>query len=211
MKKPLFMAASIALTLTACNGANKPTAANFTKAINSYLATHGELCITVDGQFPIDVPLSQPGNISGIGSKLMALQHEGLLNETDTSAVVQSLANSLSFGPHKTEQVRRYTVSMEGQKYLKSVMTDFGRASAFCYGLKQVDSVVTWTEPATDNRGKKSQIIYRYKVIDLVPWALRPAVQQSFPEISNILGNASKADQPIVLQLTSNGWDAVQP
>jgi hypothetical protein len=47
--------------LSACNTARKPSAANFTTAINQYLAKHGQACALIGRQFPVDVPRSVPG------------------------------------------------------------------------------------------------------------------------------------------------------
>ena len=47
------------LALTACNGAKKPSDANFTVAINAYLSRHGRACTVIGRQFPIDVPWSE--------------------------------------------------------------------------------------------------------------------------------------------------------
>ncbi len=211
MRRILLAASVAALALTACDSARKPTAANFTAAINRYLATHGQLCIPIGSKFPIDIPLSPQSRPNGLGPKLEALQHAGLLNETDTSAVVQSLANSLSLGPHKAEQVRRYTVNADGQKYLKTVITDFGPAAGFCYGLKQVDSISKWTNPQPVGSSSGSQVTYRYRVIDLAPWASRSEIRQQFPVVMDTFNAAATADQIIGVQSTSDGWVVAVP
>ncbi len=81
MIRILLTARIAVLTLTACDSARKPTGANFTAAINRYLAIHGQLCVPIGSQFPIDVPISSQSRPNGLGPKLEALQHAGLLNE----------------------------------------------------------------------------------------------------------------------------------
>ena len=70
----------------------------------------------MDGQFPFDVPTANWNQRSGDAAKLAALERAGLTQATDTTAFVQTLANSLSLSPHKPQPVKRYTVSGEGQK-----------------------------------------------------------------------------------------------
>lgn len=193
--------------LAACNSAKRPSAANFTTAINQYLATRGQVCISTGSQFPIDVPVSQQSDQHGIAAELTALQHAGLVNVTDTTAVVQNLANSLSLGPHKPEPVKRYTVSGEGQKYLQSVMTDFGKTSGFCYGQKRVDSIINWTERTGMRTSSQTEVTYTYKIENLASWAERPDVQRGFPTIQATLAGISKTTEVAGLQLTSRGWD----
>ena len=183
--KKIFPAFTIALFfLAACNSAKKPSATNFTTAINQYLATHGQVCISIGSQFPIDVPDSQQSEQHGIAAKLTVLQHAGLVNVTNTTAVVQNLANSLSLSPHKPEPVKRYTVSGEGRKYLQSVMTDFGKTSGFCYGLKQVDTIVKWSEPVMTDSSPRVEVTYTYKIVILASWEKRSDLKEAFRMIS---------------------------
>ena len=53
--------------LAACNNAKKPSDANFTNAINQYLAKQGEACTMLNRQFPLDVPKGQQKDQYGIG------------------------------------------------------------------------------------------------------------------------------------------------
>lgn len=193
---------AIAFLLTACNSAGKPSTANFSAAIDRYLAVHGKVCISVGSRFPIDVPVSGRNALHGASGKLTALERAGLVSATDTTAVVQSLADSLSLSPRKPEPVKRYTPSSGRQEFLQTVMTDSGRATGFCYGQKQVDSVVKWT-------GSSSQVevTYTYKIANLAAWAKRPDIQQAFPAISTVLNGASRDSETAGLQLTSRGWE----
>ncbi|RXS97492.1 hypothetical protein [Silvibacterium dinghuense] len=200
---PIFTAAFF--FLAACNSATKPSAANFTAAINQYLAAHGQLCISTGSQFPIDVPASQQSDQHGIAAKLSALQHAGLVNVTNTTAVEQNLASSLSLSPRKPEPVKRYTVSIEGQKYLQPVMTDFGQTSGFCYGQKQVDTIVRWSALTTVGSATETHVAYTYRIVNLAPWGSRSDVQKAFPVI-HTMETESKTNQVVTLQLGTDGW-----
>jgi hypothetical protein len=61
MRNLLLIPIAGLLLLSACNGTKKPSNANFTTAINQYLAKHGQACALIGRQFPVDVPRSLPG------------------------------------------------------------------------------------------------------------------------------------------------------
>lgn len=208
MRKSFLVSTAALLVLAACNSARTPNAANFTVAIDRYLATHGQVCVALSSEFPIDVPVSSQ---HGTTAELTALEHAGLVDAIDTNTVVQSLANSLSLSPRRPEPVKRYTVSSEGQKYLQTVMTGAGKVSGFCYGQKQVASIAKWTEPTTVGSSTQTEVTYNYRIVNLASWVARPDVQQAFPTITTTLNGASKSAQVAGLQLTNKGWQLPQP
>lgn len=201
LKRSFPISLAITFLLTACNSASKPSTANFKAAIDRYLATHGKVCISVGGRFPIDVPVSGHNALHDTSGRFTALKRAGLVSATDTTAVVQSLADSLSLSPRKPEPVKRYTPSSEGQEFFQTVVTDSGRTDGFCYGQKQVDSIVKWRDSSS-----QVEVIYTYKVANLAAWAKRPEMQQAFPAITTVLSGASRDSEAAGLQLTSRGW-----
>lgn len=189
------------IAFSGCDGGKKPNESKLRDAINQYLQAQTRTCIAVDGKFPIDIPA---GSRTGEVAELAALEHAGLVQSTNTTAVVQSLANSLSLS-HKPEPVKRYTVSAEGQKYLQSTLSGAGRSDAFCYGHEQVASIVNWTEPQTQGDYSETTVTYTGKVPDLVAWARQPEVEQAFPAIGTTL-DAVEKNQTVPLHLTDKGW-----
>jgi len=206
LRRSVPISLAVAFLLTACNSVSRPSTANFRAAIDRYLANQGKVCISVGGQLPIDVPVSGHNALNGTSGKLTALEHAGLVSATDTTAVVRSLADSLSLSPRKPEPVKRYAPSSEGREFLQTVMTDSGRTDGFCYGQKQVDSILKWT-------GSSSQVevTYTYKIANLAAWAKRPDMQQAFPVIATVLNGASRDSETAGLQLTSGEWQVPQP
>jgi hypothetical protein len=196
--------------LVACNDAKKPSNANFTVAINQYLAKHGETCTPIGRQFPINVPKSKQNDQSGIGPKLTALEQAGLVHASDTTAVVHSLLDPLR-GPTPPQPVKRYDLTDEGKKYLRQIPDTFGQTSGFCYGQKSVDSIVKWTEPAIAGPHSQADVVYTYKILNLAPWAERPDAQQAFPDIKAVVSGASTTNQKVGLQLTNKGWEVPGP
>jgi hypothetical protein len=160
------------------------------------------MCVAVDGKFPHDVPV---GDKSGEAAEFAALEHARLVESTNTTAVVPSMANALSLSPKKAEPVKRYTVSSEGQKYFQRVQGTLGQSDGFCYGHEKVDSIVNWTEPETQGGYTETTVTYIGNVPDLAAWAKLPEVNQAFPSISGML-NAAGKNQKVPLHLTNNGW-----
>ena len=193
------------VVLTACNDAKKPSDANLRRAINEYLVKHGQVCTVLDRQFPLDVPRSEQDAQLEIGPKLEALKQASLVQATDTTAVVHGMLDSLR-GSRPPQPVRRYQLTAEGQKYFRQIPGTLGQPRGFCYGLKTVDSIVKWTEPAALGSVSQTEVTYTYKIANPAAWAERPDVQQAFPDIRANLNGASKTTELAGLELTSRRW-----
>jgi hypothetical protein len=194
------------LFLAACNTAKKPGDTNFTNAINQYLAKQGEACTVLNRQFPLDVPKQEQKEQYGIGPKLAALEQAGLLRGNDTTAVVHGMLDALQ-GLTPPQPVRHYELTAEGGKYFQELSGGFGRATGLCYGRKQVDSIVKWTEPMTMGAYSQTEVTYIYKIADLAAWAEHPAVQRAFPDVQTAIAEQSKVAQIAGLRLTNKGWE----
>ena len=205
MRQWTVLIASSLILFSGCNSAKKPNETNLRKAIDQYLPTQNWACVPVDGQFPFDVPAANWNDKSGEAAKLAALERAGLVQFSNTTAVVQSMANALSLGPHKAELVKRYTVSSKGQKYFGKVRGTLGQADGFCYGHETVDTIVNRTESETQGDYSETTVTYTYKIPDLAAWAKLPDVQQAFPLIGTTLEMAGK-NRTIALHLTNKGW-----
>jgi len=206
-KFPLISLAGL-MFLASCDGANRPSSANFARAIGQYLAQHGKVCTVIDRQFPIDVPASAPQSQYGFGPQLTALQQAGLVSETDTTAVVHGMLDPLR-GSIPPQPVRRYQLTAEGRKYFQQVSGAFGQTGGLCYGQKAVDSVLKWTDPVTTGGSSQTEVSYTYKVVNLAGWAGQPEIQQAFPDIKATVDGISKASETAGLQLTNRGWQVV--
>lgn len=204
MRSFLSISLIAVVLLSACDSSRRPSNANFTAAINQYLAKHGQVCTSIGRQFPMDVARSEQNIPSGIGDKMVALERAGLVHSTDTTAIIHGLLDPLR-GPIPPQPVRRYELTGEGQKYNQQVTGTFGQTNGLCYGQKAVDSIVKWTEP----QGSQSQaeVTYRYRIVNLAAWANRTDVQQAFPDIKATINGVSTANQVVGMQLTSNGWE----
>jgi hypothetical protein len=200
-----MLIATSLIVVSGCRNPTKPNATNLRNAIDQYLPTQNRACVTLDGQFSHDVPI---GDKSGSAAELAALEHAGLVQSVNTSAVVGSLASSLSLSPQKPEPVKRYTVSAEGQKYFQKVLDVSGRLDGFCFGHEKVASIVNWTEPETQGSYSETTVTYTGKVPDVAAWAKLSDVQQAFPSIKTTLSDVGQ-NQTVALHLTNKGWVVV--
>lgn len=203
-----FYLVSIAglLFLTACSDAKKPNDENFTKAIDQYLTKHGEACTVIGRPFPIDVPESEQRLQSGTAQEMATLEQAGLLQSSNTTAVVHGMLDALR-GSTPPQPVKRYELTTEGKKYFQQVPGTFGQTNGLCYGQKTVDAIVKWTEPVTAGASSQTEVTYTYKIVKLAGWAERPDVQRVFPIIQATLTGASKTTEIAGLQLTTKGWE----
>ena len=203
----LYVASIVGLfILVACNNAKKPSDANFTHSINQYLAKQGEACAVLNRQFPLDVPKGQQKDQYGIGPKLVALELAGLLRGSDTTAVVHGMFDALQ-GTTPAQPVRHYELTAEGVKYFRELSGGLGQATGLCYGRKQVDSIVKWTEPMATGAYSQTEVTYTYKIVDLAAWAERPEIQRAFSDIQAEIAGQSKSVQIAGLRLTNRGWE----
>ncbi len=206
MRRIYLVSIATLFVLVACNNAKSPNAANLTKAINEYLAKHGAACTIIGRQFPIDVPRLERREQYGIGSKLAALEQAGLVQATETTAVVHGMLDSLR-GSGPAQPVKRYELTEPGRKYFHQIPGTFGQTDGFCYGQKSVDAIVKWTDPANTGVSSQTEVTYTYKLVDSAPWAQRPEVQQAFADIRTTVNGASKTSEIAGLQLTNKGWE----
>lgn len=206
MKRSMVFCVSSLLFVCGCNSAKKPSDSNFKAAIDQYLATNGKTCIPALRSFPIDVPVARLHDTSGIPAEMAALESAGLLRSSDTTAVVHGMLDALR-GPMPPQPVKRYDLTATGQKYFQQYPTAIGQANGFCYGQKQVDSVVKWDEPGTQGSYSVTRVTYTYKLEQLADWATQPDIQSTFPVVKATLDQA-KTNQEIDLHLTNKGWEA---
>jgi hypothetical protein len=198
------------VALTACNSTKKLSEANFRKAINQYLAKHGEACTMIGREFPVDVTESEQRLQSDIATQMAVLEQAGLVRSSNTSAVVHGMLDALH-GSTPPQPVKRYEFTAEGQKYFRKTPGILGQTTSFCYGEKTVDSIVKWTEPVAMGGATQTEVTYTYKIAGLAPWAKRPDVQREFGDVRGTINGISKSNEMVDLQLTNQGWVVPAP
>lgn len=210
MRRSFVVSLAALFFLAGCNNAKKPSNANFTKAINQYLAKRNDACSSLGQTLPVDVTVPEQKEQYGIGPQLAALEEVGLVHSINTTAVVHGMLDALQ-GSRPPQPVRRYELTDQGKQYYRQIPATFGQNGIFCYGQETVDSIIKWTEPAAMEGASLSEVTYTYKIANLAPWAKQSNVQQAFPDLHQTLNEASKANQSTELQLTNKGWEFPEP
>jgi len=205
MRRLILFPLTASLMLGGCNIEKKPNAANFTQAINQYLAKHGQQCTFFAQTFPIDIPASELKDQNGTATQMAALEQAGLVHGSETTIAIDGMMGAL--GPSAPRPVRRYELTDEGKKYFQAKRGILGQSGAFCYGQKTVDSIVTWTEPTAMGQYAESKVTYTYRIENLASWAKHENVQQAFGDIRTTVSGISKANETAGLQLTNKGWE----
>ena len=110
MRRDLLISFAALFFMTSCNYEKKPNDANFTKAINQYLAKRNDACSSLGQTLPVDVTVSEQKDQNGIGPQLAALEEAGLIHSTNTTAVVHGMLGALR-GSTPPQPVRRYELT----------------------------------------------------------------------------------------------------
>jgi hypothetical protein len=112
--KHILFSASVFVLLTACsNGSSVKEAneANFTKALNDYLAKRGDLCLAKT-EWPVNVTRQEAASVTTRNAVQMpVLEKLGLV--TSTTATIEQEGED---GKTRTPG-RRYTLTEEGKRY----------------------------------------------------------------------------------------------
>jgi hypothetical protein len=186
-KTILISAASIALTLTACNK-NTDNRPNFESAINSYYQAHPSCLWPTAQQFPIQVGHDDPKT-----AQFDALVDQGLLTRTTSEKKIVIIS----------KQQNNYDVSDKGRSAWTPDPSQPGYGN-FCYGHRKVSSIDSYT-PTSSEPGATTTVQYHYTFADAPAWASAAETQTAYPRVQQDLSPTPKAASANLTN-TSNGW-----
>ena len=205
MRQSIAYFVSGLLLLSGCKNPQKSNEANFKAAINEYLIKHGKTCIPISRPFPFDIPIANLNETAGPVTEMAALERVGLLHSTNTTAVVHGMLDALR-GSRPPQAVKRYEMSSDGQKYFQQYQTAIGQSDGFCYGQKEVNSIVKWDELVKQGDSSVTSVTYTYRIENQADWARQPDVERAFPIIKMTLDQAG-TNQTAEAHLTNKGWE----
>jgi hypothetical protein len=159
-----------------CSSANKPTDQNFIKALNANYENHYDCLFPQGKRFPFEVA-------SGSDSKQDQKQMDAL---TD--------AGLLTRENDPTVHVERYSLNTVGQRY----------APRFCYGHREVTSIVNFTPPGPRNGFTETTVTYHYTMRDVPVWAKSASMKAAFPDLAKSLGPSPSGQA--TLASAGAGW-----
>ena len=205
MRRLCFALFTGVLFLATCKSSREPDDANLRKAINLYLQTHDKACTWIGQPFPVDVSDPQQKANFGIAAKMAVLEQAGLV--TSTAATTSGTNAPEIFGGNTQRRVKRYQPTAAGKQYLQTTQGALGQSAGFCYGTKEVDSILNWSEPTQTKPDLQTKATYTYKISNLAPWTQRSDVQKQFDDIRTTITGISKTNQVAGLELTNNGLE----
>lgn len=210
MKKSLPWLTLFSLSLlVSCASKKDANEKNFSEALNSYLATKGQLCLGIPSPWPVDLNEAERRSGMGAAAEMAALEKVGLVRSHEAETEYMP---PLSSRPVKTK-VLRYELTDSGKTFYreKDRLGLAGNKQAqgdLCYGQQALDKIVNWQGPTPAGDSKEASVIYTYKIENLAEWATNPDVQRAFPGIISTIDGAGRTQMNQALTLTSQGWQA---
>jgi hypothetical protein len=198
-------------TLAACQNkeAQLPNRANFTAAVNDYLAQRGHLCIA-KYDWPIAVTEADRRAQSLDAQQLPVLETLGLV-----ASHVASVTRRAADGAAATWPAREYALTDEGRKYYLQVPVVVATATQhvthpadLCVATLTLDRVFGWERPLTIAGRTVSSVLFSYRIVDPAPWTQAPDVRRVFPMLMRAIDNAGTLQLRLGVHLTAQGWIA---
>jgi hypothetical protein len=208
----LAVAAPLVLALlAACQDkeVQSPNRANFTAAVNDYLAQRGHLCLA-KYDWPIAVTEFDRRTQSLDARQLPVLETLGLV-----ASRAASVTRKGAGGAAATLPARVYTLTGEGQKYYLHVPVVVATATEhvthradFCVAKLALDRVFGWERPQKMHGRTVSSVLFSYRIVDPAPWTQTPDARRAFPMVMRAIDNAGTLQLRLGIHLTPKGWVA---
>ena len=188
----------------------EPNMENFTKAVNSYLAERGHLCLA-KYDWPIYVSDQDAQDThSRDAVQLPVMEKLGLVKST--AMVLERTADD---GVTKIKAPgREYVLTDEGKKYylhqpvvLATATKTVTHDADFCVATLTLDKVVGWEQPVTRDGQTKTSVLFTYK-IEPAPFTKDADFQRVFPMVVRVIEGAGTIQEREGMRLTKDGWVA---
>lgn len=196
-RRILLLLALVAL-LSACQDkqALLPNRANFTAAVDDYLAQRGRLCIA-RYDWPVTLTPAQRQAQGPDALQMALLESQGLVVARDVPAG------------------REYALTDAGGKFFVKAPVVVATASRrvvhpadFCVAKLALDRVFGWETPQVMNGRSVSSVLFSYRVVDPAPWTRTPDARRAFPLVTRAIDNAGTLQLRLGIHLGPQGWIA---
>jgi hypothetical protein len=186
--KKMTVCGVAALFIIGCNDPDRNKAA-FTKAINTYYATHPSCLWDASKKFPVQVTASDDTKTTPYD----ALVDQGLLQRTAGEKKVFLLGS---------KDVTNYDISDQGRASWTPDVSQPGYGN-FCYGHPVVQSIES-SSATTDHVGARTLVTYVSTFTGVPSWASATETQNAFPQLhADVSGPQTNS---ATLLNTSSGW-----
>ncbi len=188
--------------------AQLPSRANFTQAVNDYLAQRGHLCLA-KYDWPIAVTAADRQARSVDAQQMPVLEALGLVTSREIHVERKGADGGVASLP-----AREYALTPEGQKYYLHVPVVVATATRhvthpadFCAATLSLDRVVGWDRPLALDGRTVTSVLFTYK-IDPAPWTQTPDARRAFAVVTHAIENAGSLQLRLGVHLTRRGWVA---
>jgi hypothetical protein len=209
--KAALAAAGVMWMAGAQAGAADPRPEDMTRAVQAFLADHGDLCLAMY-TWPRDVTAEDQQANSHESVQLPVLERLGVVRsvEVPLRAVAET---SVPAGP-----TRRYSLTAKGREYYlrkKRITLDVHtqpevHEADFCVAHLTLDKVVKWSSPEPVHDRLETVVKYTYR-IKAAPFLSDPAAQKVFPIVDKIIRGAGTQIMTATVQLQDGHWVPVLP
>ena len=196
---------AILALLGACRNqqAQLPSRANFTAAVNDYLAQRGHLCLA-KYDWPITVTAADRQARTPNAQQMPVLETFGLV----TGREVPAAGNGASAAP----PAREYSLTGEGQKYYLHVPVVIATATQhvvhpadFCVATLSLDRVIGWEKPMMLDGRTVTSVLFTYNIAP-APWTQTPDARRVLTVVTRAVPNAGTQQLRLGVHLTPRGW-----
>ena len=200
--KAAIAAASVMCLTGAHASVPNPKPKELTRAVQAFLADHGDLCLAMY-TWPRDVTPEDRESNSNEAVQMPVLERLG---------VVQSVEL------REPAPMTRYSLTPEGQQYfLRKKRTTLDIHSQpeqhdadFCVAQLTLDKVVKWSPPQPVHDHLETVVQYTYH-IKAAPFLSDPEAQKVFPIVDRIVRGAGTLMMTATVRLQDGRWVPVMP
>jgi hypothetical protein len=198
---------AVVALLTACHNpqAQVPSRANFTAAVNDYLAQRGHLCLA-KYEWSITVTAADRQARSLDAQQMPVLEALGLVTGHDVGEAQKSADGNTA------QPAREYALTAEGQKYYLHVPVVINTATRhvthpadFCVATLSLDRLIGWEKPQTLDGRTVTSVLFTYNIAP-APWTQTPDARRVFPLVTHAVENAGTQQLRLGVHLTQRGW-----
>src|SRR5262249_18893008 len=209
--KAAVAVASVMCVAGAQAGAPDPKPEELTRAVQVFLADHGDLCLAMY-TWPRDVTAEDQQANSHEAVQLPVLERLGVVRSVEVAAPASG-GSAVPVGPTK-----RYSLTAKGQEYYsrkKRVTLDVHTQpeehdADFCVAHLTLDKVVKWSPPEPLHNHLETVVKYTYH-IKAAAFLSDPEAQKVFPIVDRIVRGAGSQLMTATVQLQDGHWVPVLP
>ena len=216
MDRRLRIAAALAalttlLALAACRDPDAlaaPNRANFTAALDDYLAKRGHLCVA---KYDWPIVVAEADANTPDARQMSYLESIGLAMHSDTRVAHKGADG----GAPATLPARSYALTSEGRKYYLHipvvVATPLQRVTHpadLCVAKLSLDRLFGWEKPQLIGGRMATSLLFSYRIVDPAPWLATADARLAFPMALRAIDNAGVLQLRLGVHLTRDGWVA---